>query len=184
MMKLFRNEANKIKITDKIVLTQNAKWENCLNARQQNKQTVFVAWFDETADTYKDYSVLHAGEQPEIYLARDMQFVYIQNNAPVIFLEHFPLHKKELALFEKLHLNEAIIFSSLDEPLFMHAGSGKISELMQSIGMKENEVLENNMISTSIRRLQKKLEEKITVEQTARSQQQWMNANAAHKNLY
>jgi hypothetical protein len=179
MIKLFRNEANKIKIIDKITLTQSAKWENCLNEWGQNKQTIFIAWFNETADAFKSYASSHTTGQPEIFLATEMQFVHIQNESPYIFIEHYPLHKKELVLFEKLHLNEAIIFSSLDEPLFMYVGSGKISELMQSLGMKENEILENNMISTSIQRLQKKLEEKITVEQTARSQQQWMNANAA-----
>jgi hypothetical protein len=177
MSNLFSSEANKVKIVDKIAITQNAKWENCLNEWNQNKNLIFIAWFNETSDAFNNYITSHSTEQPQIYSANETQFVHIQND-PVIFLEHYPLHSKEIFIFEKLHLKEAIVYSSLDEPLFIHVGGGKISELMQSLGMKENEILENNMISTSIKRLQKKLEEKITVEQTARSQQQWMNANA------
>jgi hypothetical protein len=47
--------------------------------------------------------------------------------------------------------------------------------------MKENEILQHTLISNSIKQIQKKLEEKITVEQSAPSQQQWMNANVQAK---
>jgi preprotein translocase subunit SecA len=72
-----------------------------------------------------------------------------------------------------------VVYSSLDEPFFIHIGSEKISQLIETLGMKENEILQHAMISTSIERMQKKLEEKITIEQAARSQRQWMNANIA-----
>ena len=181
MFKLLHDETDKTKVIDKVALTQDAKWENCLNEWNQNKQTIFIAWFAETAEALKNYSTSHAREQPEIYLAGEMQFIHIKNESVLFFIEHYPLFNKELALFQKLHLKEAVVYSSLDEPLFMYIGSGKISELMTSIGMKENEILQNNMISISIKRLQKKLEEKITVEQSARSQEQWMRANVPNK---
>ena len=116
MFKLFHDETNKTKVIDKVGLNQAAKWENCLNEWNQNKQTIFIAWFDETAEAFKNYSASHATEQPEIYLAGEMQFIHIQKESVLIFIEHYPLYHTELALFQKLHLKEAVVHSSLDEP--------------------------------------------------------------------
>ena len=176
MLHFFDKRSDHIKTIDKIALSQNAKWENCLLEWSQNKNIVFIAWFDETLDSFKNYTSAQIAKLPEAFLAGEIQFVHIHNN-PVIFLEHFPVYSKELAVFEKLHLKEAIVYSSLDEPFFKHIGSEKITQLMQTLGMKENEILQHNMISASIKRMQKKIEEKISIEQSARSQQQWMNAN-------
>jgi hypothetical protein len=181
MFNFANKRSDQIKVIDKIAVSQYAKWENCLREWKQNKSIVFIAWFDETLEIFKNYTASNTDPQPEIYLANEMQSLHVQNENTFIFLEHFPLRNKEQALFKKLHITEAIVYSSLNEPLLMHTGSENINRLMQTLGMKETEILQHTLISNSIKQIQKKLEEKITVEQSAPSQQQWMNANVQAK---
>jgi preprotein translocase subunit SecA len=70
------------------------------------------------------------------------------------------LQQKENEFFQKLNLQEAEIWSALDEPLFKHFGSEKIIQMMKQLGMKENEAIENTMISKAILSIQAKISKK------------------------
>ena len=48
---------------------------------------------------------------------------------------------------------------------------------MKLMGMKENEVIEHNMVSKSIIKGQEKIEAQVTLEQAASSQAEWMQKN-------
>ncbi|MBK7308447.1 MAG: hypothetical protein IPI88_16550 [Chitinophagaceae bacterium] len=65
----------------------------------------------------------------------------------------------------------------MDEPLFKHFGSDKLIPLMKMMGMKEDEVIEHNMVSKSIIKGQEKIGEQVTLEQAAVSQEEWMRKN-------
>ena len=65
----------------------------------------------------------------------------------------------------------------MDEPLFKHFGSEKIIPLMKMMGMKEDEVIEHNMVSKSIISGQEKIAKQVTLEQKASSQAGWMEKN-------
>jgi preprotein translocase subunit SecA len=45
---------------------------------------------------------------------------------------------------------------------------------MQKLGMKEDEIIEHKMVSQSIANAQKKIEERMIVEQSVRSQSEWL----------
>ena len=154
MFSLFGNKS-KIKPVDRIALTKKAKWENCLGLSTENTNIIFIAWFDETFNEFNDFVRETSLKKPEVILAKEVQFMRAQN-AAFIFLEHYPLYSKDHTLFEKLQLEEVIIYTSLDEPLLLQAGSEKIRSIMHSLGMKENEVLEHKLISAAIKNLQQK----------------------------
>lgn len=99
----------------------------------------------------------------------------------VVFAEHHPLAKKEIALFTLLTLKEAPVLSSLDEPLFMRFGGEKTIELMKKMGMNQNEVIGSGMITSAIRNAQKKIEKQVVAEREAHSQQEWFTLNLPPK---
>jgi preprotein translocase subunit SecA len=84
------------------------------------------------------------------------------------------MKRKEDLVFEQLGLKEAIILTSLDEPLLKIFGGEKLIDIMQKLGMKEDEIIEHKMVSQSIANAQKKIEERMIVEQSVRSQSEWL----------
>jgi hypothetical protein len=95
----------------------------------------------------------------------------------IIFVEHYPLLKKEQELIEKLALPEVFIHSALDEPMFAHFGGDKIVKMMKQLGMKEEQSVQHKMISQAIVNAQEKIEKKVSSEHLAGSQREWMTLN-------
>jgi hypothetical protein len=109
-------------------------------------------------------------------MAREVNRPQVENN-PVVFAEHYPLKKKEEQLFQNLHLEEVKVLSALDEPLFKRLGSDKIIQLMTQMGMDEKQSVEHSMITKAIHNAQEKMESKVNFEQSARSQNEWLEKN-------
>jgi hypothetical protein len=100
----------------------------------------------------------------------------LENKVPV-FVEHYPLHIKELDLIKDWGAEKIIVYSAMDEPLFKHFGSEKLIPIMKMLGMKEDEVIEHSMVSKSIINGQEKIAQQVTIEQSASSQEEWMRKN-------
>lgn len=95
----------------------------------------------------------------------------------LVFAEHYPLVHVEQSLYQRLGLKEVPVLFSLDEPFFAKFGGEKTIELMQKLGLKEDEVVAHTMVSKSIRRAQEKIGEKVKVERSASSQEEWFSLN-------
>jgi preprotein translocase subunit SecA len=65
----------------------------------------------------------------------------------------------------------------MDEPLFKHLGSEKMIPMMKLLGMKENEVIEHSLVTKSIIKGQAKIAAQVTLEQSAQSQEEWLERN-------
>lgn len=65
----------------------------------------------------------------------------------------------------------------MDEPLFLHLGGERMIQLMQQMGMKEDEPVEHSLITNAIHNAQEKLAKKVTVEHTAGSMEEWFSKN-------
>ena len=100
----------------------------------------------------------------------------LHNKTPV-FTEHFPLHAKELALIEHWPPQQIIVYSAMDEALFLHFGSEKMLPLMKLLGMKDDEVIEHSFVTKSIIKGQEKIAAQVEIEQLANSQAEWMEKN-------
>jgi hypothetical protein len=182
MFGLFKKKENEIRTIEKIIISEEAKWKLMLENWRQNDQTVYIFWFDETHDQAATYFAANGGAACTLLTAREVQSHHLTGRTPA-FAEHYPLLSKERALFEKLGLTSVVIYSSLQEPLFKLFGSDKIIQLMKQLGMKEDEVVEHKMISNSIRNAQEKIEKKVDMDLSARSQKDWIEKNLPNGKL-
>lgn len=173
MFGLFKKKEPEIKVVDKVWMTEDAKWNACLQLLKENSNLQFVAWFE---DTRKKLNQLleQYNHQHKVILYR--QTISSQKQH-YIFVEHYPLLQKESELFKHLELTNANVLSSLDEPLFKQFGSENITSILQKIGMNANEMIEHTMITNSIKRAQEKIAKKVLIDNTANNQADWLLKN-------
>ncbi len=176
MFGLFRKKTAGINTIDTVWISEAYKFKALAKEWATNNETVFVAWFEESL---RNLEALLQNSSPgpfHLLIAREVSRMHT-NGKPVIFIEHYPLAAKEDELFQKLELKEVKVWSALDEPLFHRFGGEKIIRMMKQLGMKEEEPIEHSMISKAIRNAQQKIAAKLTVEQSARSQKDWLIKN-------
>ena len=174
MFKLFHNEGKKIKIADKVFMYRKSKWNYCQNLLSENPGTIFIGWFDETIAELENH--LTTSTDNTILNARTIHKAQVEGST-IIFIEHHPIKSKEEKVFDQLGLVEAVVLTALDEPLMTIFGGDRLIKIMQGLDMKEDEIIEHKMVSQSIANAQEKIEKKITVEQSARSQSEWIERN-------
>ncbi|HKB43244.1 MAG TPA: hypothetical protein VKC90_02605 [Chitinophagaceae bacterium] len=176
MFGLFGKKEATIKVKDKVWVTGEAKLQAFINEWKKNPGIVFIFWFDESLRQVESFFAGQATTAPVLLTARETNTFHLAGKK-IIVAEHYPLQQKENEFFQKLNLQEAEIWSALDEPLFKHFGSEKIIQMMKQLGMKENEVIENAMISKAILSVQEKISKKIIIDQAAQSQDDWLQKN-------
>jgi len=162
--------------TDKTYISTTAKMNACLDLAKKDPATVFITWFPETTRKFKAFFAQHGLLENRIIEARQIHSALLQGKTAV-FAEHYPLHSKETELIKNWSQDHFIVFSAMDEPLFKHFGSEKMIPLMKMLGMKEEESIEHAMVSKSIIKGQDKIAGQVVVEQSADSQQKWMEIN-------
>lgn len=172
---LFKSSDSGVRIIDKVWMSAEAKFNACAAMAAAQPDCIFICWFPETYNILK--RVLN---EPILFLASEAASMSFQNKM-IVFAEHHPLGRKELALFKLLNLKEAPVLSSLDEPLFMRFGGERTIELMKKLGMKEDEVIGSSLITKALHNAQQKIEKQVAVEREASSQQEWFTLNFPQK---
>ena len=170
------NEADNHVFVDKAYITSAAKMNACVALAKKEPDCLFICWFANTAVTYKEYFSQQGLKENLITETNQLNASMLLNRKPV-FVEHYPVHSKELELIKDWGTEKIIVFSAMDEPLFKHFGSEKLIPLMKMLGMKEEEVIEHHMVSKSIIKGQEKIAQQVTFEQPASSQEEWMRKN-------
>ncbi len=97
-----------------------------------------------------------------------------------LFYGHYPLPTKENKLIEKIRSTKPYsitFYSSLDDAAMEIFGGARITELMEKLGMKDDEPIEHAMVTKSMERARLKIEEKVTHEQLAESESEWFSKN-------
>ena len=161
---------------DKVYINSTGKMNACLQLAKAQPNVIFIAWFNDTTETYKAFFSKNGVEESRITLAGKFDKTSLQTLQPV-FLEHYPLHAKELELVNNWEQTGILVFSAMDEPLFKHFGSDKMIPLIKLFGMKESEAIEHSYVTESIVKGQNKIANKVTTEQLADSQSEWMIKN-------
>lgn len=172
MFGLFKKKDKGVPVTDKIWMNEQAKWQACFELYQQNPQTVFISWFEESRNHLRRY--FESKAVSDIHIVDANFAIAFQHNDPVIFIEHFPLFAEEQQKFIDLGLKEAVIYSSLDEAIFDIFGGEKIIDMMRKMSMKEDEMIQNSMITMSVKRAQEKIASKAIISGTVQSQRDWL----------
>lgn len=176
MFNLFRKKDAAGKLTNKILMTQSAKWKALETLCLKEPGVILIFWFEDTLQQALKAMNPDSTVSENFYLANRVHEAEISNKK-VVFAEHHPLAYREISLFEKLQLTHAEIWSAMDEPLFKEFGSDKIVQMMKQLGIKEDEIIEHSMITDSIHKAQIKIEKKVTSEQQATSQEEWLLKN-------
>ena len=162
--------------TDRAYITTAAKMNACAELARKEPDRLFICWFADTAVTFKEFFSQQGLDENLITETHHLHASKLLNKKPV-FVEHYPLHTKELELIKNWNAEKIIVFSAMDEPLFKHFGSEKLIPLMKMMGMKEDEVIEHSMVTKSIIKGQEKIGDQVTTEQSAASQEEWMRKN-------
>ena len=160
---------------DKVYIHSTGKMNACLQLAKENESVIFIAWFHQTAATYKTFFAQHGIDTTRIILTEEIDNL-VENFQPV-FVEHYPLPAKEQELVSNWQLTNIPVYSAMDEPLFKHFGSDKMIPLIKLFGMKESEAIEYSYVTESIVRGQHKITNKVITEQNADSQAEWMIKN-------
>ncbi|MEO7306336.1 MAG: hypothetical protein ABIR78_01405 [Ferruginibacter sp.] len=161
---------------DRAYITTAAKMKACAALAKKEPDHVFICWFSETVVKFREFFRQQGLDETLVTEAHHLHGSKLQNKIPV-FVEHYPLHTKELELIKSWDAEKIIVYSAMDEPLFKHFGSEKLIPLMKMMGMKEDEVIEHSMVSKSIIKGQEKIAEQVSSEQSANSQEDWMRKN-------
>lgn len=176
MFKLFHKKNGETKIVDRVFIHRQGKWNYCQKLLAENPGTIFIGWFDDSISELESFFAGTTSSPVIILNAKTTHKAQVGGSA-IIFIEHHPMKSKEDLVFDKLGLKEAIVLTALDEPLLTIFGGEKIIGMMQNLGMKEDEIIEHKMVSQSIVNAQKKIEERMIVEQSVRSQAEWIERN-------
>jgi len=174
-MGLFKRKES-IKIKDKIWMKKEAKLQGFISEWQKDPGTIFIFWFDDSLREVESIFTKQTNSAPILVTAREATAQYTVGKK-IIIGEHYPLQQKENDLFQKLKLEVAEIWSSLDEPLFKRFGSDKIIEIMKQLGMKEDQVIEHSMITKAIQNAQAKISKKNLMDSPGVSQSDWLLKN-------
>lgn len=161
---------------DRVFINSTAKMNACAALAHQQPDILFIAWFEDTARIYKDFFIQQGLEPGRITKTRLLQKAPLQNQLPV-FVEHYPLYSKELMLVEAWQQTHIPVYSAMDEPLFKYFGSDNMIPFIKLFGMKESNPIEHPFVSASIIKGQKKIAERVSLEQLANSQAEWMEIN-------
>lgn len=179
MFNLFgKGHRQRVKVTDIIWMTQTAKWNGILQAWKAT-QPLIVCWFDDTLQHLQNLFANEPGTDEALVLASHLHPSQLAGRT-VVFAEHYPLHKKEMELFERLQLPEIIVHAALNEPLLLQFGGERIAGLMKQLGMAAEESVSHPMISKAIVNAQEKIEKKVVTESLATSAAQWIAKNTSN----
>ena len=175
-MSLFSRNNCDIKVMDKIWKNKAGKYKACVEALKNNAGIIFITWFEDTRMELVKSISPGANSRNDVLLYRYITTINSRDRQ-IIFAEHFPLRDKEQELFGKLSLKTATVYSSLDEALFTAFGGSRIADIMEQAGINDDEAFEHALISRAIINMQKKIEEKMIVEQSAANLEDWMKRN-------
>ena len=114
-------------------------------------------------------------------LAGAMPEEHRKGNAVVFMPEVYPTLSRDEALhaFALGWVSTATIqkYVSLASPLMQSIGNEGLTAVLQQLGMGEGERLEHAMLAGALRNVQKKIGKRVDREQSAASQQQWLDVN-------
>lgn len=111
------------------------------------------------------------------------EYISALANQPVtiLFYGHYPLPSKENDLLQKLQTRfssaSIVFYSSLDEPAFKIFGGDRLTSLLDSMGMKEDEAIEHRMVGAAMKRAREKVESMVRSEVPASSESEWFSKN-------
>ena len=140
---------------------------------------------DSNSLTNNDKSVLLMNAQWLSSSSQAMDFLIQLSKAVklnVMFYGHYPIPEKENQLLSKISTTIKIgttvkFFSSLDDRAFEMFGADNIKNIMERMGMKEDEAIEHAMVTKSMERARHKIEAGVSQETVTSTEVEWYDRN-------
>lgn len=189
MFGLFKKR-NEIVIKDLVWKTNYYKYQSLIKQIQQLDKVIVLYYFEDTKKEIENtlteasinYSDISSSEE-KIWIVKAPNLLNKQSidNRTILFAEHHPsfVIEKEITDFiaEKLHLKQAIFYISLEDELLKQFGAERIVEMLEKMGFKDDEVIEHQLISSSIQKAQKKIDEQVTMPSNTNKRKDWYAIN-------
>ncbi len=176
MFSFFKKKETGPQISDEVWRSNGNLLEGLYRQWQQDPSLLVLCWFADRLEETETFFRDRGAQGVNLCMTRDYAAAKYPDNA-VILLGHYPLPEKEAQFFATIHTDTIRIWSALDEPLFLHFGGQKIIALLDSMGMKPDEMIRNSMLTKAIHGAQEKIASKVTIEQHADTAADWIRMN-------
>ena len=192
MFGLFKSKKKEIITKDFIYKNEAVKYKSMLQHLKDQEKSVLIYYFEDTKNAIQEvlntapinYSTDVNSFVTKVWLINANTILNKSDigNRTVFFAEHHPSFSRENEI--KQHLleiegtKEVIFYTSFEDKLLQLFGSERILQLMEKMGFKDDEVIEHTMISTSIERAQKRIDEKLSMHNNnTRLRKDWFEIN-------
>ncbi len=162
-----------------IYLSKILKYKNLIAKFQEgdsSKRVILIYFFESSAEDFiklmmvvglevhkvssqgmlqNGYNLIDARSAPSLNIL-DSDEVHILEIHPIYSLNQLPIK-----LAEKAGVKEVFYYSGLDESALTVFGSERLTKMMETLGLRDDEAIEHSMVTKSIERGQKKLEAKL-----------------------
>ncbi len=159
--------------------SQNAKLAGIFAEASKHSNVTVLAWFEDLYEALK--------QVPNSASVRvDLADRYLLNpgsmTGEVVFIaETYPLFDKEMQLINVLYragVAKIYVYASLDEDVYRSFGSERILDILDTLGMKDEESIQHSMIDKSVERARKRIASQMRgPERSTRTSQEWFREN-------
>lgn len=139
---------NSSSFTDRVYMSSNAKQNAIVKLATDNPNTVFIGWFSVTINNTKTLFKQHQIDESRVIDYRHFHSGAVAGKE-IVFLEHYPLSEKEKQFIQNIEQAKFIVFSAMDEPIFLHFGSEKMAPMLKMLGLKKkrlNTIMFHNLL--------------------------------------
>lgn len=172
MFGLFGKKSNSLKVIDNIYLSEEAKFKACVELYKTDLRVVFVAWFEDTKRALINFFNANGISNPTVVLANFLNSSH--SDRQIVFVEHHPLQSEEQNVAQQNGLISILVYSSLTEPMFKLFKADDIIAMLKKMDVKEDEMIEHGMITSSIKSAQAKIASKVMANISSNSQVNWL----------
>jgi len=192
MFGLFKSKKKEIITKDFIYKNEVVKYKSMLQHLKDQEKSVLIYYFEDTKNAIQEvlntapinYSTDVNSFVTKVWLINANTILNKSDigNRTVFFAEHHPSFSRENEIKQHLleieGIKEVIFYTSFEDKLLQLFGSERILQLMEKMGFKDDEVIEHTMISTSIERAQKRIDEKLSMHNNnTRLRKDWFEIN-------
>jgi hypothetical protein len=192
MFGLFKSKKKEISTIDFIWKNDEVKYNALIKHLKEQDKSILIYYFEDSKNAIEEIltaaSVNYSNEAnsfaTKVWLMNASAIVQKSDigNRTVIFAEHHPSFARENEIKEhlsdKLGIQEITFYTSFDDKLLQLFDSERILQLLEKMGFKDDEVIEHNMISSSIERAQKRIDENLSIHNNnTRQRKDWFDLN-------
>ena len=191
MFGLFKSKKKEIITKDFIYKNEAVKYKSMLQHLKDQEKSVLIYYFEDTKNAIQEvlntapinYSTDVNSFVTKVWLINANTLLNKSDigNRTVFFAEHHPSFSRENEIKQHLleieGIKEVIFYTSFEDKLLQLFGSERILQLMEKMGFKDDEVIEHSMVSSSIQRAQKKIDEQVQFPSNTRNSKDWFKIN-------